>query len=522
MSKMHKYQACIIQFIRAVEPREEIDLIEPVKKQAELLKALDLKATFLLQYDALIDQRYVDIINENNIGNLDVGLWLEVVEPQCKAAGIPWTGRWPWDFHAHCGFLVGYSPEDRIKLIDTAFSMFKNKFGHYPTAAGSWVVDAFSLGYMKEKYGIKASCNCRDQWGMDGYTLWGGYFNGGYYPSKVNAICPASSKENQLELPVFRMSGSDPVFDYDTDLDYYHIKQEFSVPLTTMEAGCKHGGANPHWMNWMYSVYTDDCSFPFSMAQMGQENSFGWNFMRDGIDLQFNFTAKLKSEGAADVVTLTELGENFAAEHPRSPVTALTARDDWRGGGRNCIWYCTPDYRTNVFFEDGVFWFRDIHFYNDLYKERYLTEHTDLNTFIFDALPMVEGRIWSDEEHRNGMFICDAETGEVMTCDTPVIQKSGEEINITLSFKGGKSAEVRLCSDRIQIALGEKLCLCNRWIHSDELPAPFIKVEDGCINASHNGFDYRILLSHGNAELRDNSMLLSPDSLGKIEISQLR
>ena len=34
---------------------------------------------------------------------------------------------------------------------------------------------------------------CRDQKGIDGFTLWGGYVNGAYYPSKVNENIPAQS-----------------------------------------------------------------------------------------------------------------------------------------------------------------------------------------------------------------------------------------------------------------------------------------------------------------------------------------
>lgn len=65
-------------------------------------------------------------------------------------------------------------------LYDTVVSQI---FGVYPKSVGSWFIDAVTLKYMAERYGVVASCNCKDQIGTDGYTLWGGYWNQGYYPS---------------------------------------------------------------------------------------------------------------------------------------------------------------------------------------------------------------------------------------------------------------------------------------------------------------------------------------------------
>ena len=44
--------------------------------------------------------------------------------------------------------------DDLKKQIDELFRLFKEKFGCYPQSVGSWVMDAWSIGYMKEKYGI--------------------------------------------------------------------------------------------------------------------------------------------------------------------------------------------------------------------------------------------------------------------------------------------------------------------------------------------------------------------------------
>ena len=86
------------------------------------------------------------------------------------------------------GWSIGYDTETRERLCDVYMDKFKEIFGEYPKSVGSWFIDAETLAYFYEKYGIEASCNCRDQIGTDGYTLWGGYWNGAYYPSRQNAF----------------------------------------------------------------------------------------------------------------------------------------------------------------------------------------------------------------------------------------------------------------------------------------------------------------------------------------------
>ena len=195
----------IVNFIRNIEPRsEEITetvLYETVARQAAQLAEYGLPATFLLQYDALINPRYRQLLTQDVYPGTEVGGWWEITQPHVEAAGLKWRGRYPWDWHADVGFATGYTPEERRKLVDVYMEKFKEVFGKYPTAIGSWFIDAYTLGYMYDKYGIVASCNCKDQIGTDGYTLWGGYWNQAYYPSRVNAYMPAQTREGQIPSP---------------------------------------------------------------------------------------------------------------------------------------------------------------------------------------------------------------------------------------------------------------------------------------------------------------------------------
>ena len=108
----------IINFIRGVEPREDVDLLEPVRNQIILMKKHKLKGTFLLQYDALCNPMFTDMLKELDKSQFEIGVWFEIVQPMVEKAGLNWKGRYPW-WHAYCGFsrLYGKGEERFIDIL---------------------------------------------------------------------------------------------------------------------------------------------------------------------------------------------------------------------------------------------------------------------------------------------------------------------------------------------------------------------------------------------------------------------
>ena len=253
----------------------------------------------MLQYDALLDIRYQQLLKNLPESLFEIGGWWEIPQPLCENAGLKWRGRFPWDWHAHVGFSVGYTPEEREKLVDVYMRDFKQIFGYYPKSVGSWFIDAHTLDYMAEKYGIVASCNCKDQIGTDGYTLWGGYWNQAYYPSKKNAYMPAQTAENQINVPVFRMLGSDPVRQYDDGLGTGR------QGVITLEPVYRYGGGDSAWVQWYFDEFVKGECLEFAYFQTGQENSFTWEKMSKGFKIQLPLIAALREEQKVKIKTLT-------------------------------------------------------------------------------------------------------------------------------------------------------------------------------------------------------------------------
>jgi hypothetical protein len=239
-------------------------LYEATSRQMEMLKEAGLPATWAVQYDALINPRYQRLLKEEIGKGDEVGGWWELPEALVRRAGIAWRGKHEWDSQANVGFSPGYTPVERKKLVDVYMAEFRRVFGVYPRTVGSWYIDEVTLAYMGEKYGVIASCNCKDQIGTDGYTLWGGYWSGAYYPSRVNAYMPAQTRAGQIDVPIFRMLGSDPIYQYGT-----------AERITTLEPVYPWAGGSEQWVKWFFDQMIHEPCLAFAYAQAGQENSFG-------------------------------------------------------------------------------------------------------------------------------------------------------------------------------------------------------------------------------------------------------
>ena len=82
----------IINFIYRVENADSL-LYETVCEQVKLVNKYDLPATFLLQYDALINPLYQDLLKSKLNAHSEIGAWWELTQPQIEAAGIKWRGE---------------------------------------------------------------------------------------------------------------------------------------------------------------------------------------------------------------------------------------------------------------------------------------------------------------------------------------------------------------------------------------------------------------------------------------------
>lgn len=515
----------IVNFIRQTDYRvEDSDrkLYETVCRQVELVNRYDLPATFLLEYDALINPLYQKLLKTKLRNGAEIGAWWELTQPHIEAAGLKWRGEHPWVSHANIAFSTGYTKEERERLVDVYMRKFKDVFGTYPKSVGSWFIDAHTLAYMHDRYGIEASCNCKDQIGTDGYTLWGGYWNQAYYPSRLNAYMPAQTGAGQIPVPVFRMLGSDPIYQYDDGLG--NERQG----VISLEPVYKHAGMNRKWVDYFFDALTDGPCLAFGYAQAGQENSFTWDNMREGLEMQMPLIDSLRRAGKVRVETLGESGRWFRKRFPLTPATAVTTVSDVRGEGNKTVWYDSRYYRANLLWEKGRFRFRDIHLFDERFKSEYLDTPGTGDRFLFYTLPFVDGFMWSKGEDRAGLSL--VRTGsdgyaEELRLDSPEVKERGRSVlEVSGKDQYGGTFRITLHDDRIEVSSpdGGKDAAWALQLHAAPgTELPFTDVGGKSANAVFRGHSYSVTCSEGRfgkaAEGDSHVLRIIPDN-GKITI----
>lgn len=498
----------IVNFIRLLEPRDsaitEDVLYQTVVKQIELMKKYNLGGTFLLQYDALIDPRYQKLLKALPHEKFEIGAWWEIPQPLVENAGMKWRGRYPWDWHADIGFSTGYTPQEREKLIDVYMNDFKKIFGYYPESVASWFIDAHSLNYMYEKYHIVASANCKDQYGTDGYTLWGGYWNQAYYPSKVNSYMPAQHAENQIPVPIFRMLGSDPVRQYDNNLE--NERQG----VVTLEPVYPAAGGDSTWVHWFFQQFVDGASMAFAYTQAGQENSFTWPAMAKGLELQFPLIASLSDKKKIKVETLAASGKWFKSNFKTTPATAVTINEDLPGSNRKTVWFNSRFYRANLLWDNGHLRFRDIHLFDEDLKSRYETEVATSNECTFFTLPLVDGYLWSSHDFFAGLrfkAVIGGKETELTGGDPAISDNIKNELTVSWPLTNAPgNLQMQFLEDQIHISITGDTSL--DWYldfsTAENKELPFTDISNKDISATFEGMHYQMIAEQGSFEKGSN------------------
>lgn len=505
----------IYNFIRkTVYPSGEFveDDFQTVVREIELIKQYGFPATYALKHDALMDERFVNLIKESIDEYDEVGAWFEITEELAKKSGVKWKGETPIDDHVDKGYSLGYSPEDRFKMADVYMADFKSIFGYYPKTVGSWVIDIRTLTYLKEKYGVIGGAICRDQIGTDGFTLWGGYFNQAYYPSKLNEYIPAQRKEMQLDIPLFRLLGPDPIYNFEEGL-----REELKGVHTLEPAWII--GQNKEWVHWFFECLNEEETLGFSYAQVGQENTFLWNTMYKGYEVQIEHIFNLEKEKRLRVETLAESALWYKKKYRLTPPTTFGAKKDWNTYNMKTLWYNSRFYRSSFLFENNVLSIRDIHLFNENYKSRYYDNSLNSNESVFDALPLMRPHYWKNEidERPEISFVKLKRIGVYEKIKGDTIDFWGvneDKCEIIWDLNHEESIKILCYEDKINIKFNvEDSKECMLCINT--LPV-LQELNLNTILCKHNDFKYKISLIKGKFSVDEESKILIIPEEGEI------
>lgn len=359
------------------------------------------------------------------------------------------------------------------------------------------------MAHLADHYGIDAFAVCRDQIATDGFTIWGAPI-AGYYPSKTNCWSSAVSRANQIDVPVFRMLGQDPVH-------YYGVRYRLPDGKTTTEPDTMEpvwaAGRSPRFIKMFLDMISRDPCLEFAYAQLGQENSFPWPDMASAYPAQMKSLGYLRDSGTVHVETMGASGRRFKNAFGSTPPQAQVMLDDWIGGGdssQGSIWYQSRFYRANLHFKGDVPFFRDLTVYSDHNPQPFLHAATRQNDVEQRMPAVLDGYHWStspgsvDEIGAGGFFQIGGK--DVRLAGKPVVREEGNALHAELPLQGAKTLLITFEETQIRARLAtngvEFLSLSFRW---DPAKAALKSVHQNLASFRWQGCDYSVHVANGRA-----------------------
>jgi len=518
----------IINFIRAEEPREKIDLMLPLRKQMEIIKTHHLPATWLLQYDALVEGPFIEFLKAEMPPDHETGIWFEMNRRLCDDAGVDWRGNplWEWDYHVPVAYVIGYTPEERRRLADTAMAAFKRIIGHNARSIACWNLDGTTIAHLAEHYEVDAFANCRDQIATDGYTIWGAPI-AAYYPSRNNAWSPALETKNQIATPMFRLLGQDPVYYYDNRLPQ----------PDTMEPVWPSGQSEV-FVERFFNMIANGPTQSLAYAQLGQENSFGWPMMSQAFPMQMEKLSQTRQSGGLIVETMGSTGRLFKQRFRSTPSQAQVMLEDpfdHKSPAERTVWYQSKYLRANLHFCGNQFYLRDLHVYSDAFPQLYLTDPVRKHGIEQRMLAVLDGYHWSDDQVRKGhagrravgRFAATGQHGKSISltmAGVPAVSETKSTLRASVPLAGGGEFVAEFGEREIEFRLAggkphTQLALIFEWARDR---STLQGVTPNLLTYRFRDFNYTVQIQNGSAsQMPDGvTVLADPESALRLKMAQ--
>ncbi|MBI2029685.1 hypothetical protein HYT02_04670 [Candidatus Gottesmanbacteria bacterium] len=360
--------AVVINQIRGLEQccqPGNMDLVNAVYNDRDIR---NLAVGWAVRYDALSNKQITNSL-KGEIGGL-----LEITPDFAKESGVEYKAdEMGNDWHLGKNvFLIGYTQEEKKKLIDTYFNKFKNVFGYYPSFTVSWMIDSWSLNYLSEKYGVKLHEITKEQYQTDTYTLYGGIFNNPYYPSKTNPIIP--SKTNS-PIIIIRQTISDPIYNYGSPEAYYT-----SQPNDYLSDDIEKKDFS-YFKKLVDNISSQKSGFP--LAVLGFENSYDF----DKYSTEYINQLKYLNEINTNILSPSAMVAKFRSDFKKNEPFTINALDE--KSNINVRWYFSPSYRVRVLTKDGKTIITDLRNYASI-DDPYTKNPADIDNSYYIAPYLID------------------------------------------------------------------------------------------------------------------------------------
>ncbi len=347
----------IILIINQVRGNECCDVgnINHLKQQLDSLQQDNLKGNFSIRYDALFQDDVVNILKNQNKNNFELGAFLEITPQLADDSGVSYNGELKDWYKAQNIYTLGYDKDDRKKILDTYFKKFYSVFGENPKFSTAWIMDTYSVEYLKEKYNIFAHQITREQWGTDSYTLSGGPVHYPYFSNENWLFSKSSLKENENQLLILRQTGSDPLFNYgDTTSSFTTQPNDYGIKNRGFE-----------YFKNLKNELLNQKQNSYGFLLLGLENSMDKKY-------QDEFSKQLESISDDDE-NETMLVSDFykVARDYNQDVTGIQGHDFVNNTDLKSFWINTTNYRVRLILKNKNLYISDLRLNNEALSDPY-------------------------------------------------------------------------------------------------------------------------------------------------------
>lgn len=399
--------------------------------QKNILSQNNIPSTWLIRPDAFNDTEIKSQL-KSLPKNSELGLFLEITPTWTKEARVKYRESKSWH-QAGSVFLTGYTQDERIKLINSAFEAFKKEFGEYPKSVGAWWVDSFSLDYMQEKFGITSGLVVADQYSTDDYQIWGHFWSTPYYPMKRNALYPAQSIENKIPVVLMQWAARDPVNAYGNGV----LESTYSVQPNDY---IDYHDLDINYFRSLLEIYTNQNFNQFNHIVVGLENSYSWKKYGEEYERQIKLLSQMRTQGKITLLTMADFSNYYQNTFVNnSPVHILIANDPLNSD-KKTIWFMNPYYRIGIFIDKSAVSIRDVRQYVEGSEEICFRDPCRKLNFATTAT-----RVLDDVTFGHKLIV---DEGKI---DDLKIKRSGENFVVTYKNQAGLPREIRLMPRDIAI-----------------------------------------------------------------------
>lgn len=425
-------------FVSVVNPIRGTDFWELPNQTIEeaflgemtILDKYKVPATWLLRFDGFNNPKIIESLKSRSSD--ETGLFLEITPTWTKASGVNYRTSNSWH-NAGSAFLSGYELSEREKLIDSAFEKFKAVFGSYPKTVGAWWIDANSISYMSEKYGIDSTLIVADQYTTDNYQIWGQFWSTPYYPAKNNALHPAQSINNKIPVVMIQWAVRDPVNAYGNGV----TESTFSVQANDY---IDYHNLNAGYFEKLVNIYTKPNLNQFGFLVVGLENSYEWAKYKSEYENQIKTLADKKDKEDLALATVSSFADWYKKTYPAISAGHVIAADDPLGSYKKAVWFMNPYYRAGFFTNQDGAVFRDIRQYIDGEEELCFKKRCDAINFASFATRVLDevsfGHKWLIDEGKISDF---------------KVSKIGDRVVITYQNVAGRQRKIEFLDRDISV-----------------------------------------------------------------------